>query len=292
MNSENFDINRVLRKISTRHHYIPRFLIEGFTNGNGFLYVFDKKKNKIFPKPRSVKSIFFELDRNTISLKEGLESSVIEDELYSRMDDKASKIIKHFQKGELDIIDFTDESTAQFIFFLITLFWRIPYSDYAAMDLMDRSETISNVIIPEILMHKPTIQKIQRAGLFNHTIDEMRGAGEKGNICVNIHQFKKDVFVIGDNPLLFKRIPQLFSEFGEIDLLIALSSRRIYSSTKNELKNFKATNALQYNAAVINQSIRYICSSNIEVLKQSVQCYIEQRCKGSELMLAQEAFET
>ena len=225
MNIENFDINRVLQKKSSRHHYIPRFLIEGFTDVKGFLYVFDKKQNKIFPKPRSAKSIFFELDRNTIDLKKGKESSVIEDEIYLRMDDQASKIIKHFQKSELDKIDFTDKSTAQFVFFLITLFWRIPYSDDAAKALINRAKNITDETIAEPIKHNPTIQKLLRVGLFRHAIDEMRDAGEKDSMYVNIHQFKKDMFVIGDNPILFKRIPKLFSEFGEIDLLMALSKK-------------------------------------------------------------------
>ena len=140
MDLESFDFNKYLQKRSSRHHYIPRFLIEGFTNDEGLLYVFDKKKNKILKTPQAPKGIFYERDRNTFELKQGQESSILEDTLYARIDNDASKIIKYFQNENLTKIDFTIENTAQFLFFLIALFWRIPYTDFTVEDLLNRSD--------------------------------------------------------------------------------------------------------------------------------------------------------
>lgn len=53
MQSKMYDLNKFLKIKSSRHHYIPKFLLEGFTNSEGFLYIFDKKQNKIIGKPQS-----------------------------------------------------------------------------------------------------------------------------------------------------------------------------------------------------------------------------------------------
>jgi hypothetical protein len=45
-------------KKSSRHHYIPQFLLNAFVNSDDNLYVFDKQKDKILDNPRPPKSIF------------------------------------------------------------------------------------------------------------------------------------------------------------------------------------------------------------------------------------------
>ncbi len=96
MNIETTDFNKYLKKLSSRHHYIPQFLISGFANSDGLLYLYDKHKDKILKKPRPPKSIFFENDRNTLDLSNTTKTSIIEDFLYKEIDDKTSKVIKYY----------------------------------------------------------------------------------------------------------------------------------------------------------------------------------------------------
>jgi len=56
------------KQISKRHHYIPEYYIDGFTDNNGFLCIYDKQKNKIIRNLRPPKSIFFEENLNSISV--------------------------------------------------------------------------------------------------------------------------------------------------------------------------------------------------------------------------------
>lgn len=291
MDIENLDIDKFQKKNSFRHHYIPKFLLDGFKNAEGFLYVFDKKQDKILDECKAPKSIFFERDRNTIDLPQNKKSSIIEDRLYSKIDNDLSLVVKYFQKEKLENITFNEDNTAQFLFFLITLFWRIPITDYAVKDLINRAEINSKSSDPEILRNDPAFQKLQRSGLFKHTVDEMRKFRNRGSKFVNIHQMSKDLFVIGDNPLLFRKSLHKFSEFGETDFLIAISSRRIYSSTNLSLGCLPTINSLKYNATVINQSKRYIASSELEVLQKSVQFYKEFCKRGINYTMAECAFE-
>lgn len=288
MEFEDFNINRFLQKNSSRHHYIPRYLIEGFKNTNGLLYVYDKKHNKILKKPKPPKSIFYEWDRNTVEVTQNKESSILEDYLYSKMDNELSETVKQFQEEELYKIEFTSENTQYFKCFIITLFWRIPYSDFAAEDLMDHATIISPGINPEILRSDSTYRKLQRPGLIPHTLKTMNS----GKKWVNIHSWPNDITLIGDNPILFRKDPSSFSEFGEVDFLIAITSRRIYSSIKKKLENFNFLNFYRYNAAIINQSKRFACCSNIEALQKSIQLYNEYKNRGITFMLPEDAFET
>lgn len=292
MNTEKFDSNYFLQKNSSRHHYIPKFLIDGFKNSSGLLYIYDKIQDKILKNPRSPKAIFFEEDRNTIELPESIESSIIEDSIFKLIDNDTSKVVNLYQNEELDKIKFTHEDYSTFILFLITLFWRIPYTDFAADDLINRAEISTPGIDPKLLQNNPAFRKVQRANLFRHHLNEIKNYGKQGKKRVNIHQSQNDIYVIGDNPLLFRKVPNLFSEFIEIDFLIALTSRRIYSFTDNKLENFTAFNSIQYNAAIINQSRKYVCCCNLEILERSIKVYNELKNIGALYMLAEDTFVT
>ncbi len=260
-------------KKSSRHHFIPRFLLEGFKNSEEVLYVYDKQNDRILLKPRSPKSLFFELDRNTIDVTTEISSSGIEDLFYGKIDNDASKVVRKFQEDPLDKISFELEETGSFSFFLITLYWRIPYNDHKAEDLVKRAKFISPYKDLKSSLEDPVFIKMQRSRMFKDNIDNIKLSGKEGTTCVNIHQFDQEVFVIGDNPILFKINPEKMNEFDEEGLLMAISSNRIYSSTPNKLDNFTFENALSYNIGVINQSLRYVAASNHDVLSDSVKKY-------------------
>ena len=291
MDFSKYGPERFLKKESSRHHYIPRFLIDGFVNESGLLYVYDKHKDRILKNLQSSKSIFFETDRNTVETAIGIQSSVIEDLIYAAIDNETSPVIKYFQNEEISKVDFTDERIAKLLFFLVTLFWRIPYTDFAAKDLMERSAISAIGVDPEILRKDTTFQKMQRAGLFKHAIDEMVKTKTGRKTFVNVHQFSADLFVIGDNPMLFEKTPTLFSEFGELDYVFAVSSRRIFSSTTASIGKFDHKRVFEYNAAVVSQSTQYVCSGNLEVLQQSVKFHKELKRHGITSVAIAKVFE-
>lgn len=280
MNDDTPSLEKLLSYKSSRHHYIPRFLINGFTNPDGLLYIYDKQNDKILDRPRPSKSIFFEVDRNTVEIKNGLTSSIIEDVFYGDIDNRISKIIRYYQTEPLTNIDFKINDVTEMLVFLISLFWRIPKTDFTSEDLINQSKISGGEIDPEVLRNDPTFRKITRAGLLKHHIDELLKFGLEGRKYFNIHQNANPIYVIGDFPFLSKVQTNEFRKFDDTDILFAISSRRIYSSTKENLRNFPAINSYGYNAAIINQSIKYIACEDLIVLEQSINFYKELKRRG------------
>ncbi len=280
MSSSNTQFEKHIGQKSSRHHYIPQFLINGFLNENEKLYVYNKETDRIISKPQSKKSIFFETDRNTVELKNGHKSSIIEDLLYFDLDFKSSKIISYYQAEEISKINFTIEDLALFRFFLISLFWRIPASDYAFKNLMDNSEIASEGLDPISLKFDPTFRKFQRAGMVAQHLRKIFDSGIKGQTIYNIHQQSHPVFVLGDFPFLMRNEVEKLSQFNTVDVLMAISSRRIVSCTSNTLENFGLSKSVHYNAAIIHQSIKYVGCADLNVLKRSIDLYKLFREKG------------
>lgn len=273
-----FDLDKYKKKKSSRHHYIPQFLIKGFTNSNGVVYVYDKLYGEILRNPKPPRAIFFERDRNTVNLPDDNQSSLLEDVLYKEIDEIGSKVVKYFQNTELSQIDFSNENIGHFLFFLVTLFWRIPLTDFSVDDIVDRSGIESKGIESDVLRNDKAFRKSQRGGIMIHTINEMMKNSDSCRKSIAVHQISEDILVLGDNPLLFRRISNKFSDFGKEDFLIALSSNRIYSSTKESINTLSNLKAYEYNVAIINQSSRYVCCSNLEHLKKSIKVY-DELCK-------------
>jgi hypothetical protein len=120
--------------ISSRHHYIPVFFLDGFTNDYGEFYVFNKKTNILPNKLFRPKSHFFEWDRNTVNI-DGEETDFIEG-LYSQLDNICAPTFNKLQnplRQQIEPFDFFN-----IILFLNVLNWRIPAIDNQLNEYLDR----------------------------------------------------------------------------------------------------------------------------------------------------------
>ncbi|WP_119790854.1 DUF4238 domain-containing protein [Flavobacterium anhuiense] len=262
------------QQTSSRHHYIPKFIIKAFADSNGFVFVYDKKKNKIIDRPQSIKSIFFEKDKNSFVTENGLKSSIIEEAFYQKIDDLAAKYIRSFQYDTITTELLSNENTAQLDFFLLNLFWRVPATDFAVKDLMLRAEIKSEGISSEDVRNDEFWNKISRSRLYAESIEQLRTITNNPKYNYSkISEFDEDIFVIGDNPVLYKNIPSKFTDLVLEDYYFAVSSKRIFSSSQQPLSSFTKEMALVYNVIIIDQSKRYIVSKNIKALKDAIDIY-------------------
>ncbi|MCU0348901.1 MAG: DUF4238 domain-containing protein [Saprospiraceae bacterium] len=168
---------------STRHHYIPKFLIRGFTNSEDVVWVYDKVKDKILHKPVHPKSIFWEENRNTVKVNIEESTSLIEDEFYLKLDNDSSKALKSFQEDEITEELLSIENQGALQFFVINLFWRLPITDFAVKDLILNSKISSEVVDSEVLKNDAEFHKIKRFGLYNHTIDSITKNRPNNTFC-------------------------------------------------------------------------------------------------------------
>jgi hypothetical protein len=257
-------------------------LINGFSNKDGNLYIYDKVKDEIKQKARSPKSLFFEEHRNTIEVKDGITSSLLEDFVYQDIDNKASKAIRDLQLGNIqhdDLLKFSNFTILQF--FLISLFWRLPYTDFAVDGIFDDAKIVSDGIDPEILRNDETFRKMYRAGLILETFKSMGKDVPSLSSYSNIFESKEDSFVIGDYPILYERLPHLFSDLADLEFIFAVSSKRVCLSTYKRYEKFTDTEAIIYNALIIDQSKIMICSGNKSLLEKSVYYYKKFTKDGS-----------
>ena len=258
------------KKRSKRHHYISKFLIKEFTDEQGLLYIYDKIKDKFLTNKRSPKSIFFENDRNTIVYDESKKTSLIEDDFFMELDNISAKIITIFQKEKNNKELLNVDNLALLDFFIINLFWRLPLTDFAVKDLIQRAKITSMGIKPDEIKNDLGWNKMLRIGLYQETIEQMKNSPTKRKEnYARMTEFEKSLFVIGDYPFLFKNHLGKFTDLVEDDYLIAISSKRIISSSSNKLSNFNINMFLNYNAAIIDQSKQYIASNDLKVLKGS-----------------------
>lgn len=125
--------------LSKRHHYIPKFLIEGFTNTDNKIFVYDKQANggqgKIRDNPVPPKSIFFEEHRNTMAFDKG-KSSVIEDVTYSKFDTFYSQFFRELKSLTIGNDEIPNAPLYGVHLFIMNLFWRIPAHDPVAKGLV------------------------------------------------------------------------------------------------------------------------------------------------------------
>ncbi|MGB3080758.1 MAG: DUF4238 domain-containing protein [Saprospiraceae bacterium] len=275
INVQKLRSEHLLKKNSTDHHYIPIFFSKGFVNSHGLLYVYDKNKNEIQTQQKSPKSVFFEADRNTVDVIGTQQSSALEDIYYKKIDDEASLIIRKLRNEVADNPHVEIGDIEHFLRFLIKLYWRIPATDITSSDVIDRTKIMSDSISPEKLRDDQTFRKLLRSQIAYHTLKQIELSPIDTISTPSLRQFPKDIFVLGDNPLVYRTAPKLFREFGETDLMIAISSSRIFSLTSVKMKVFERSKAMMYNAFIIHQSLRYVVCSDRNILTEAVTSYNE-----------------
>lgn len=259
-----------MNKKSSRHHYIPQFLIKGFYNEKNKVFVYDIQKDEILPDTKSSKSVLFEWDRNTFIDIYGEENSMIEDLLFKKWDNNASKIIKKFQTNSLPDNDLlSTNNIADFVMFTIQLFWRIPYTDLSS-EYMIQNAKINSENSDE-LKNNEGFKMHQRTMLYQETISNFSKIQRKTKgFFAKIFELEKDIFVLGDNPILYQSTPSTFEDLYDMDNMIALTPRRIFTNSLKEIDSFGFSNALEYNHFVISQSKRFVCSNDKNLLEASV----------------------
>ncbi len=259
---------------SNKHHYIPRFVSRGFVNSSRLLYIYDKEEDMIKDNPRPPGSIFHEENRNTININKTDSSSAIEDIIFKKLDNDTGKILNLLQNKPITKDLLSDENQAIFQFFIINLFWRLPLTDYAVSDLNKRVVINSVGIDPEILRNDEAFQKLKRTGLYQNSIDKMGKENRpKETNFIKLSEFENDLFILGDNPILFRSVPKKFTDLVYMDYLFAISSKRVYSSTLDEIGNLTRHSGYDFNSLIIEQSQKYVVSGNLKLLEDSIKYY-------------------
>ncbi|MDX8574604.1 MULTISPECIES: DUF4238 domain-containing protein [Elizabethkingia] len=154
--------------ISKRHHYIPQFLIKRFADEDNMLYLYDKEKGTFAKEKRSPKSVFFEMNRNTLDFGGTLNDNL--EKLYAELDEKFSRDLNEIIKSE----NISEEGLMSLLIMVSSLKWRLPVND-KLFDEKDNHYTYDKlpisikVINDDGSQNKEAIEHLLNSEIFSRT---------------------------------------------------------------------------------------------------------------------------
>ena len=263
--------------MSSKHHYIPQFVIKGFTNHDQQLFIYDRSIDKIHPKTRPTKSIFWEDDRNTMFFGNRKKSSIIEDKTYQNLDNHYKRVVEKLRDINLNNEGLDSADTFFLHLFVIHLFWRIPETDQVWNVLFEIIEKVNKNKVEGFNVFE-ALKKHERINQLNYSFKEVKKHLEEDKFKYKLIEFESPYLILGDYPILFENPPLNSMEIDTFRYFFPISNRRVMIKSPKEVikdhdKLFEHKHAILYNALVIDQSLKYVISGNKEILQKSVNLY-------------------
>lgn len=266
-------------QVSHRHHYIPKYFIDGFTNGENLLWVYDKQKDTILKKPRPSGSLFYEEYRNSVDF--GAEQPLpIFEEGYSVLDNLLPAAIRLLISETNKENDIFIELVAHLNVLVIDLFWRNINTDFYFDLLFDYSMlsiTVNNQKLtkPDIkqLQDQPGFKQLVRMNLAKTALKHATQKDQDKQFTAELIVFPMDQLCLGDMPFLFKSAPIEDNDLINLPALIPVSKRKLLIRNVKQPKAFTLKETQYLNAILIDESSKYICGANKVILASAVNVY-------------------
>lgn len=250
------------------HHYIPIYLLKGFLNESKRFFVYNKKHNLLDKIGKVPSSICFEYNRNTVTY-DGIKTDYIEEVVFRKIDNKFGKLIDEFQKKKLSEIDFHPQKQEDLFHFVVNLYWRIPHIDDEVKRIFFTMQKLNPFPINQDFEN--TIKVFRQMNFF-HIMEKMNEMGGLPGFNT-INSLEKDSFLITDNPIVIKEIPNSIEQFMTMEYMLPLSSTKIYSRNNQKPIESKEIDIDSYNLKAFNQATEYIACADFELLKRYVDDY-------------------
>jgi len=269
--------------ISKRHHYIPQFLIKRFADNDGKLFLYNKETGRFAKARQSTKSVFFEMNRNTIEL-DGIPYDYLE-QLYASMDTKFADVVTDLMDNRSTSV----ENIASMLILVSSLKWRLPANDddfdsavealpYEKLpfeikvkkdDGSDHTEAINHIVNSELFKQSKRIIFPFLPFYEGKDISPPKMLKAFHNSYVNYHD--NYISILGDCPL----IEDVNSSVTDYDnFILPISSNDTYICSDNG--NQKVTSPLFYfnqDLAVFHQSEKYVVCKDRTHLEKVIQMY-------------------
>lgn len=282
---------------SSRHHYLPVFYLNGFTNENGAFAIFNKKKNSKATKFFVPKSHFFEWDRNTILIN-GESTSFIED-IYSMLDTICAPTFIKLQSNlrrEIEAIDMIKIGL-----FIKAIFWRNPNKDNIMDNYLDSlpkeslkfkiSDNEGNEAPDDIFnsfFKDKNFRQAYRASLAflnyeiikNEEVDDWKfyfSSEESFHLC-------------GDVPIIYNNWESDMISNNDFILPLTKSNLLIHKKGKRH-EALSPELRIKLDILIFLQAEKYVCSKNMDYLN-SIAAIAKTYDKEQQVKLKNEIFES
>ncbi len=273
--------------ISSKHHYLPRHYLTGFTDSKNSFFVYDKQTEKIFHT--NPDASFFENDLNTVVFPDGSSSDFLED-LYTDFENQSwgplDRIRRSTTKTPIELLD-----KMHLFLFLLFLYWRLPsnlglvekLSEKAFLDnneldyfrLQTKNGEKAPTEIAEIMKKSSAFKKS-----FRQVIPFVPFYKDK-NWAVKLENWRflytgdeKSWNIVGDNPIIIKGNDSQDAVNCLNEFIFPVSGKILLVNLNEPLKNGMPPEfTIEYSAAIIKNAKRFVACQNKGFLEALIKYY-------------------
>lgn len=281
---------------SVKHHYLPRYYLKGFVDGQGLLFVYDKREDRLLPEPLPPDVLFAENNLNTIALPTGGASDFLED-LYTKSEnlfwDSLDRIARSTPDRAIELRD-----RMQLFLFLLILHWRLPgnadhieqlarqlFVPDGELDFFKLKHRDGQKVPDEIkkaMRESPEFQKVARlvapfAPFFGQdwiaALQSWRFlyAGDRGNW-----------YFVGDNPIVTRGANDHDPKTCLAECLFPISSSLLLAASPSPVVRLRSPEAiLQFNLAMLKRATRFVACGRRDWLTAVVGLYRGEVARGT-----------
>jgi hypothetical protein len=277
----NYNVVKAVEQSSTKHHYLPRYYIDGFLAADGLLDIYDKQRDTIKRERKGSGGIFFELNRNSVDFGFSKPISLFE-EAYGTIDNLLPAAIRLLRADSVTISnEIFIELMAHIDVFIIDLFWRNINTDRLFDEMYNKGKMTITGSESKILSAEetdavkqiPGFKQLARFQIFKTAIQEALSQDPNGISNGNLVSFHLDQICIGDMPFLFPFTAKTHTALIRLPVIVPISKSKIYLRNVERTKPYDFTDTCMFNALIIEQSSKFICSANPIILKGAVGYY-------------------
>jgi len=276
------------KKLSKKHHYLPRHYLKGFTNNTNGFYIYDKKEDKIFYT--SPDAAFFENHLNTVSLPGGGSSDFLE-KFYSDIENECWNSLDQIRESNNKIpIDPLDKMNL--FLFLLFLHWRLPsninYAEELTKDFFDKNNKNINYFtlkyndgkdppkeVVDVIKNSPAFKKTSKVILpFAPFYEEGWSKRLINNWRFLYAEDEKRWHLVGDNPIVTKGDNDHDSLNCLNEFVFPISGNILLVNTNKPInKDFPPRFVIKFNIAIIERAQRFIACQNKNFLEELLKLY-------------------
>jgi Protein of unknown function (DUF4238) len=288
---------------SRKHHYLPRHYLEGFTNNDGGLHVYDKKADTFFLSGPG--AVFYENDLNTITNQNG-ESSTFLETLYTDIENRSWNSFDNIRNSTPTAPNSVNDMMHLY-HFLLVLHWRLPTNVIFVEKLSDKFFHGNNELdyfklknktgievpenVKESITNSSAFKKASKLILSFAPFFKVKNWGNFDNWRFLYFDKALNGAIVGDNPIIttgnYDHDPiNCLNEF------LFPVSRHILLINKDKppSADLPVEFTIQFNTAILERSKRFVASHNKAFLERIVDYYKSLLMNGKSKCIVEQTF--
>ncbi|CAM1368773.1 conserved hypothetical protein [Tenacibaculum litoreum] len=264
-----------------KHHYLPEFYLNGFTNEFGKFMIYKLEKANFVKNGKEFypSSYFFERDLNTIKYKRK-SFYFLEKQFFSSLDEQAYKVIDKLRSSDSSQNFNVEELDLPFLnFFVLFMFWRSPQR-VNQIDLIIKQNTFRDLGFmiddSKLPMDKVELknkeEEFKNSDVFNKSFkligpyqNLIKGLERNSKFNYHLIRIPKEFpSLISDEPIIRENND---SEIGFVEYVFPISGDLLFIKSKKYPEINPIRLKLWVDAILYKQAISYVTCTNSDYIQ-------------------------